>query len=181
MSEEKHHHHLFHHRKAEEEEGASGEVDYEKKEKHHKHMEQLGQLGAIAAGAYALVRPKKPNLHPFGRLIDACHGPALDLCVSVRVHRRVAAAREAQGQEGPGERARPPGQGGGGRRRRRGLRRVRLPRASREEGRQEARPQLIRRRLPQPKQQHIVAVAVSSVLPASSSSTVCRAGLDLRL
>jgi hypothetical protein len=74
-------------------------------------------------------------------------------CVPVHV----TAAREAQGQEGPGERARPPDQGGGGRRRRRGLCWVRLPRAPREEGRQEARPQLIDR-LPEPKQ-HIVAAA----------------------
>jgi hypothetical protein len=53
------------------------------------------------------------------------------------------AAREAQGEEGPRERARPQGEGGGGGGGGSGRGRVRVPRAPPEEGRQEAGPELI--------------------------------------
>jgi len=137
--EKKHHHHLFHRHKDGEEEASTGEVDYEKKEKHHKHLEQLGGLGAIAAGAYAIVSARRfllILLILFTRTCMLIYGVYVCACWIDR------AAREAQGEEGPRERARAQGEGGGGGGGGPGLGRVRVPRASPEEGRQEAGPEL---------------------------------------
>ncbi|TVU36979.1 hypothetical protein EJB05_18941, partial [Eragrostis curvula] len=53
------HHILGHHHHKAAESGPAKITDWRKQEKPHKHMEQLGQIGAVAAGAYAMVRPRE--------------------------------------------------------------------------------------------------------------------------